>query len=568
MHSRPLRLDGAALLLLIFGLALGAPAAATATVRYTSPGGTVASGPCTDAAGSCSIVHLFSVAANGDELVLKPGSYGSSSAPISAQLLTHASGLNVHGTPAAPARIYSNYGPGGWAMLFDGDNVTLSDVEVRATRSTALLLTNGVAERVVARGSAAGCQTGGNDTLRDSLCAAQGGYGLFVFTSSGVSSTLALTLRNVTVVGGFDGMSVSAGSMTTYDVTLSNVIASGGPGFFDIRANNAAGGNGMTVHVGYSNYNTSTVSGGAMIDTSPGHNQTAAPHFLNAAGGDYHEASGSPTIDKAVTSALNGGFDWEGLPRVFGAGTDIGADEFAPAIPVTGSATGVTTTGAHLAGTLTPNGKASYHFQFGPTTAYGLVTPTGSASGSAAQAVGALLTGLAPGTTYHYRLGTTNSSGTQAGADRTFTTSSPSSPLTPPTISKLKASRRVFRAARASTPLTGVTSRRHKKGTTFSFRLDKAASVTVRIERKLRGRRVKGRCRRATRRLRHRPRCTRYVRKVTLKRTGHAGLNKVRFTGRVHGRALRPGRYRATFRASNSAGKSKRGRLRFRIVRR
>ena len=55
---------------------------------------------------------------------------------------------------------------------------------------------------------------------------------------------------------------------------------------------------------------------------------------------------------------------------------------------------------------------------------------------------------------------------------------------------------------------------------------------------------------------------------VKLVRTSAAGRNRVRFTGRVRGGALRPGRYRASFTATDGAG----GRtapqvVKFRIVR-
>jgi hypothetical protein len=126
----------------------------------------------------------------------------------------------------------------------------------------------------------------------------------------------------------------------------------------------------------------------------------------------------------------------------------------------------------------------------------------------------------------------------------------------------------VFRVARASTPLTGETSRRRKRSTTFSFRLDKSATVTVKIQRKLKGRRVKGRCRKPTRRNRRARKCTRYRTVHTLKRSGHAGKNKIKYTGRVRGRALKRGRYRATFVAKNAAGASKKRSLGFKIVRR
>lgn len=66
--------------------------------------------------------------------------------------------------------------------------------------------------------------------------------------------------------------------------------------------------------------------------------------------------------------------------------------------------------------------RTTYHFQYGPTTRYGAVTPSGVASGSRTINVTAPLAGLAPATRYHYRLVAVNRNGTTRGADRTFKT--------------------------------------------------------------------------------------------------------------------------------------------------
>ena len=55
---------------------------------------------------------------------------------------------------------------------------------------------------------------------------------------------------------------------------------------------------------------------------------------------------------------------------------------------------------------------------------------------------------------------------------------------------------------------------------------------------------------------------------TTLTRTGHTRLNQVAFTGRIRGRALKPGRYHAAFTAIDAAGASAPKTLRFTIVKR
>ncbi len=90
----------------------------------------------------------------------------------------------------------------------------------------------------------------------------------------------------------------------------------------------------------------------------------------------------------------------------------------------TGSATSVTATGAVIGGTVNPNGSATtYQVQYGTSGAYGSATAPGSAgSGTTATTISVPIGGLAPDTTYHYRVTATNPSGTGDGTDATFTT--------------------------------------------------------------------------------------------------------------------------------------------------
>ena len=109
-------------------------------------------------------------------------------------------------------------------------------------------------------------------------------------------------------------------------------------------------------------------------------------------------------------------------------GTSHGADQSftagsAPSATTTG-ASSVSTTGARLNGRVNPNGRSTtWHFEYGTTAGYGTSTPShGAGSGTGTAGVSQSLTGLAPGTTYHFRLVASNSSGTTAGADQTFAT--------------------------------------------------------------------------------------------------------------------------------------------------
>lgn len=104
----------------------------------------------------------------------------------------------------------------------------------------------------------------------------------------------------------------------------------------------------------------------------------------------------------------------------------------APAAASAASAPGIAAAGASRVGQSTArlNAKVNprdvqttYSFQYGPTKAYGATTPAASAGkGTKTISVHADVAGLAPATTYHYRLVAVSGAGTTRGADRTFKT--------------------------------------------------------------------------------------------------------------------------------------------------
>jgi hypothetical protein len=93
-----------------------------------------------------------------------------------------------------------------------------------------------------------------------------------------------------------------------------------------------------------------------------------------------------------------------------------------PAV-VTGAATAISNSSAVLHATVNPGGEDSaYSFQYGPTVEYGAVSGTGHVTSTKAIAVTKTLTGLTPGTVYHYRVIASNKLGGAVGRDRSFTT--------------------------------------------------------------------------------------------------------------------------------------------------
>ena len=131
-------------------------------------------------------------------------------------------------------------------------------------------------------------------------------------------------------------------------------------------------------------------------------------------------------------------------------------------------------------------------------------------------------------------------------------------------------SRSTFAAASKGASVASAARRRKPKvGTRVSYTLSEPATVRFTVERAAKGRRVQGKCRKPTRKNRRRKRCVRYRGlRGSFEHSGQAGRNSFKFTGRLRGRKLRPGRYRLVARARDAAGnKSKPKRVRFRIVR-
>jgi streptogramin lyase len=138
-----------------------------------------------------------------------------------------------------------------------------------------------------------------------------------------------------------------------------------------------------------------------------------------------------------------------------------------------------------------------------------------------------------------------------------------------PALSKVGMSDTTVVVGPGATPLTGTAA--DATGTTIRYTLSEAAKVSLRIDRRLRGKRVKkGKkrvCAKPTRKNRKKKTCTRLKKAGTLTRTSHSGKNTVKFTGRIGRKALKVGKYRLTIVATDAAGnKSKAKRLNFRVV--
>lgn len=174
----------------------------------------------------------------------------------------------------------------------------------------------------------------------------------------------------------------------------------------------------------------------------------------------YVNTGAQQSIDFGDQNQVFPGLGYQGQPTVFNTGSYprvFRAIYNAPAFPegvgwtvgssratatlqaprclsgATGPASDVTQSGATLTGLVEPDGSdTAYLFDYGTTIAYGQRTPERRSSSASGVLVSEPLTGLEPGTTYHYRL-VASGSLTSVGEDRTFTTPpAPVPPVAPP----------------------------------------------------------------------------------------------------------------------------------------
>jgi phosphodiesterase/alkaline phosphatase D-like protein len=161
--------------------------------------------------------------------------------------------------------------------------------------------------------------------------------------------------------------------------------------------------------------------------------------------------------------------------------TGYGGDETFRTLPdppaaFTGSAEAITSTSATLNAEVDPDGAevTSCVIAYGTTTTYGDTAPCTALpeASTGPVAVTALLSGLAPGTRYHYRILATNSGGTGEGADESFSTLPPGRA---PTIARLSVKKG---PAAGGTPLT-ITGTGFIGAATVKFGPVLATSVSV-----------------------------------------------------------------------------------------
>ena len=238
--------------------------------------------------------------------------------------------------------------------------------------------------------------------------------------------------------------------------------------------------------------------------------------------------------------------DARGAARPAGPACDAGAYERTAPTATTGGATDVDLTRATVSASVNPRGPAAtVHFEYGTTTRYGKRSEDQTvAGGFTARNISAKLSGLPSRKKIHYRVVATTADGSATGADKTFTAVD----RTAPKISKLSVTHKRFRVSSKSTAKSAKSA---PKGTTFRLKLSERATVTFSI------RKVKSK------------KSTAAISSGTLKRKLKSGSRRVSFSGRIGRKALSPGNYKVTIRATDTAhNRSKKSTVTFTIVRR
>ena len=298
------------------------PAGAGAAQRWTTPESTAGSGACT-AVSPCGIEYAIEGAADGDEVIVQPGTYKLT------QTIDAPGPLELHGVAGQPRpRLISSAGT--TALNFkDGGSVRHLAIEATGSGHDARTLRVGVGEDLMLRSATGdgGKVNGyaGGTVLRDSVVQTGATDSTFAGLKIRNSSSAGdVTLVNVTVMAVTGSATGIRCELSTGQARLVNTIVRGADADVDASSNGA---------------NCTARSSNLRLSLSPGlvagaGNQDASPRFVNAANGDFRPLADSPTVDAGSADALLGASDPAGCARGLGLAPDVGAYEYAdPAHP-------------------------------------------------------------------------------------------------------------------------------------------------------------------------------------------------------------------------------------------
>ncbi len=306
---------------------LALPASALGATRYASPAGG-ATGSCGQA-DPCSLTYAVTGATGGDEVIVTPGEYPvaetiEATVPLTIRAVAGAARPRIVGAPeVTPFEVESAS--------------TVSGLAIEATEATSIGATvpGVVLERLeltaVGKDAVAAAVVSGVE-ITNSLMVARGPDPVGLFELG--FTTDVTTLRNDTIVAeGEESAGILAIAVAPVAIQATDVIAVGdtSAGASDMAPTSIA-------------FDHSDLQGQTEGNVTITNAVTSPPRFVAAAGGNFREAAGSPTIDAGVNDPANGATDLDGNPRSLPgrltctvgnppAVTDIGAYEFVPTAP-------------------------------------------------------------------------------------------------------------------------------------------------------------------------------------------------------------------------------------------
>lgn len=335
MHSKIALIAALTGLIALFGAAAGKAQAAT---QYADDASAKSTGSCTDVDDPCTLNYGLTLVSASDDLVLLPGDY---------TLNTSGSFIGVSGTvrgqagqPRPTIRQSTPWGnncncP---ALSLYGSAARLKHLKV-VQEVTSISGAIGMSEASFIEDSVIEGWHGAVYTFNSAN--SQGGITNSTLRGmSGVSTGLDITsgsdidLVQSSVYGNV-GVRVDGITASPAGATVRNSIVRGAT---DAARMNSTGAGGATATFDHSAIDFADIvkTGTGAVSTDLGGN-VASANLVDAAGGNFHQIAGSPTIDAGI--APFSGTDLDGDALGLGLAVDIGADEFVPA-PVDTSAGG------------------------------------------------------------------------------------------------------------------------------------------------------------------------------------------------------------------------------------
>jgi hypothetical protein len=299
-------------------LGLAVPSSAAAAQRWAAPAGAATGGSCSEVV-PCTIEVAVNQAASGDEVVVEPGTY-SVTAPLDAP-----GPIDLHGVAGRPRPRLDGSPALLSAVLTAKQGGTTRHLRIDGVTS-ALVVQDGIAEDLLLSSSAADgakvVESVRGTVLRDSV----------VLTAAGGSDDSALKLSQSSETGSAALVNVTALAREGEATGISCALRGGQARIVNTIVRGAAADVDATASPSLCSARNSNLRPALSPGLAAGAgDQDAEPSWVDAAGGDFRPAPGSPTIDAGTDDPLLGAADPMGCPRRTDAGPDIGAYEYADA---------------------------------------------------------------------------------------------------------------------------------------------------------------------------------------------------------------------------------------------